>query len=384
MLVVSRKYLLKKILITERKQCYTETGMLCINMINGKIKTIVTTVTVLLLFSGCFVADNEFIQEAVTGFTVFKNGVEVPFGPDGIPPAFEIMEGKTAVLGTKLSPVGVRGGVHWQTSRDIVELGSFSGTEILLYARYGGDTIIQISTANIFNEVPVFGEVGITVIPTSYFKWNWEINGWEDMPAFSSARIGRYHLNFVRTGETPVIADKRRGGIVLEGPGILIIGSTMAIPTNSPFHDDPAHDVAAELNFTVAPDNRFLPPEYIGISIDYEILEAASPRRGLRIQVNNNTLERGMASALDNWLVAELTGESPLCGTIRGVFNTTAAQLDPDLPEGKRLGIPGDNDGAKINSVLRSSFVALSLPEGKVLIRNIQIYNVYNDLREDI
>ena len=365
------------------------------NAMKNQTKTMIAVavaavVIAAVLFPGCPVADNELVREPVAGIALYRGGVPVPPGPDGLPPGFRMLEGRAVVLGAALEPAGVSGGIHWQTSRDVVELNRLSGPEVVLYGRYGGDAIIQITTANIFNELPVFGEVRVTVVPTSYFKWYWELDGWDPLPGFTSTRIGRYHQTFVRSaGETAIAVDERRGGMVLEGPGILVIGSTMAVPTNSPLPDDPAFDAGGELNFNTIPGNRFLgfydipcfprSAPVVGISVDYEVLIASAPRQGLRIQVNNNTLARDMASPLENWLVAELTEGSPRSGMLRGVFNTAVARLDPELHPGKRDLIPGIDDDEKVLSVLGSSFVSLGLPEGKVLIRNIRIYNVYDN-----
>ena len=332
-----------------------------------------------VLLASCPVADTELIREPVSGITVLVNGVEVPPGPGGMSPSFEMLEGRKVVLGARLAPDGARGGVHWQTSRDVVEFDRLSGAEVSLYARFGGSATVQIAAANIFNEVPLFGEIEVTVIPTSYFKWSWNLDGWDDLPALESARVGRYHQMFVRSaGSTTIATDERRGGMVMEGPGVLTIGSTMSVPTNSAFPDDPAFDVGGGFNFTEAPSRRFLPPDYIGIAVDYEILQPAAPGRGLRVQVNNNTVERNRASALENWLVAELGDESPRLGTLRGVFSVGAAQLHHELPAGKRDRIQGDTDEEKVWNVLRTSFVALALPEGSALIRGIRVYNIYN------
>jgi len=94
----------------------------------------------------------------------------------------------------------------------------------------------------------------------------------------------------------------------------------------------------------------------------------------LRLQVNNNTLRRDAASAIDNWLAAELEPSAPASGTLSGVFRGNgAARFDPLLTAEKKAGINAVTDDEKLKMVLAHSFVCLALPEGKMLIRGIRI-----------
>jgi hypothetical protein len=323
----------------------------------------------------CSVPENEVVRIPVSGIEMVKNqSLLLPRD------SFELLEGESVILGARLFPEGIAGGIHWQSSsRGIVEMSGFSGPEITITGANGGKTIISVFARNIRNEVYVEAECTVTVIPRSYFKWDYSLDGWLELPALSNAIIGKVSEMLVRSGETPIPADPVRGGLVLEGPGTLVIGSVLSSPTNSPFPSDPLYDKGGMLDFRGGPAYSYLEwrrnaagtdfeqvlvkkhyplwNNRVRISVDYETADtAASP---LRIQVNNNTLERNNASAITNWLVTELEPVAARSGTLSGILDADASALAVN--------------GVTLDEVLSNSFVCLSLPEGKVLIRGIRI-----------
>jgi hypothetical protein len=334
-----------------------------------------------LLCVACPVPENNVVQAPVDGIAISKN--QEPLEPRGV---FEIHEGKSVILTARLFPEGVTGGIHWQSSGGgIVEMSGFTGPQITINGANGGKTIIGVLARNSLNEAYVQAECTVIVIPFSFFKWNFAKDGWLDMGARENVFAGKISDTIVRSGEKPVLADAERGGLVLEGPGALIIGSGMTTATSSAFPDDPVYDQNGEFDFFDGPAYEYIegsPPllkktpwplwkNRVRISVDYEIL-AGNPR--LRLQVNNNTLRRDAASAIDNWLVAELDSAAPPSGTLSGIFlGNGAAQFDPLLTPEKKAGIKAADDPGKLKMVLAHSFVCLALPEGKTLIRGIRI-----------
>jgi len=231
---------------------------------------------------------------------------------------------------------------------------------------YRGKRRLKHPDHHVYNEVYAQAECTITVIPRSFFKWNYRQDGWKDLPALNNAIVGASSETLVRSGETAVIADKARGGLILEGPGALIIGSVMTSPTNSPFPSDPRYDRGGAFNFFEGPSKAYtLWNKRARISVDYEIPAEVYGMPPLRIQINNNTLERDNAAAIDNWLAAELKPNDPRSGILTGVFNAGASAL---------VSVTGGPDsGLALDEILSSSFVCLALPEGKILIRGIRI-----------
>lgn len=375
----------------------------------------------ILTLTACPAGENDILHEPVNRIEILNNRSPIP--ADGRNPGFSIIEERAVVLTAELFPIGVPAGVHWQSSRRIVDLSNFSGPETVLFARYGGDTLITARASNIYNEVPVFKQINVRVIPTSYFKWDYRIDGWRDIHALTSGEVDRiYYKVWAYAGISPVLEDEELGGFILEGPATLVFGSTMSTLTNSPYEEDPLFDSNAMFNFAVSPNgNMFGGPRYpatmpgnvnhphpqagllindsmytgkVKISVEYEILTEPTFRQGLRIQVSNNTIERDEASVLSNWLVAEYNSNMPSSGILSGIFDLNEAQrashinemLIPGLPEihleitneaGTQILYPGDSTeiiAEKRQRMIRSRvFVCLSLPDGKVLIRSVRI-----------
>jgi hypothetical protein len=350
---------------------------------------------VLLFCAACPVPENNVVQAPVERVQITKNRSPISNAdyPRG---GFEIWEGQSVILGAALFPKGVTGGVHWQSSgREIVEMSSLSEPEITLTGANGGRTIIRVLARNRLNEVYAEAECTVIVIPFSFFKWNFAQDGWTDMAARENAFIGKIRDTIIRSGETPVISGN--GGLIIEGPGTLIIGSGMTTATSSPFPADPIYDPKGEFDFSSVesddfpggPGYEYLEGEKlkkkswplwkgrVKIFVDYEIL-SGEPQ--LRIQVNNNTLQRDAASAIDNWLVTELDAGSARSGTLSGVFHGKGvAWFEPLLTNEKKdsikdaQGFDTNDDDEKIEGVLANSFVCLALPDGKILIRGIRI-----------
>ena len=329
-----------------------------------KFNKFLPIIPVMILCIACPVPENEIIEKPVQSIEILINRQTVPDRK------FTLLEGRAFILSAQLMPDGVLGGVHWQESRRrIVELSAFTGPEISLTGMNGGRTIISVLARNTFNEAPVENEITFTVIPKSFFKWNYHADGliWEIIEPDTSSIMGRAQEILIRSGETPIINDRERGGLILEGPRArLLLGSVMTSPTNSGFIDDPVHDTGGEFDFLNGPaykdeSQTIYYPFYnkkILISVDYEVLIPSN--QGLRIQVNNNTGENTNASAIDNWLVLELN-ESNIKGTATTVFNSEASRLVKGGP------------GLTVETVLSNSFICLWLPDGKILIRGIRI-----------
>jgi len=330
------------------------------------LKTIIGTLVILcavFLFPACPVPGNKLAEDPVNDVVIAMN--QNPLPARG---SIELIEGRAALLGARLSPDGVTGGIHWQSSaRDIVELSGFTGPEITVIGQNGGSTIISVMARNSLNEVYAGAECTITVIPSSFFKWDYVYSsGWVDLNPLSNYR-SNYIMNtvneiLIRTGETPVSGDTERGGLVLEGAGgRLIIGSGMTTATNSPFSGDPVYDIGGQFDFLDGPSAAYpLWEGRVRISVAYEILDNEAGKSFLRIQVDNNTGEQDDASVINNWLVAELTPDSPRSGTVQGIFDTRDTVLVKTC-------------AASREDVLANSFVCLSLPDGKILIRSIVI-----------
>jgi len=349
--------------------------------VNKKIRFYGVIAALVFCLFACPVPENEVPHEPVSGIRIIKNQDELPISDSSVNPAlrgsFEILEGRSVILGARLLPEGVTGGIHWQSSgRGIVELSGLTGPELVISGANGGRTTVKVMARNSLNEVYIEAECGITVIPSSFFKWSFSQDGWLDMPALSNAIVGKINEMVVRSGETPIVADTAAGALVLEGPGVLMIGSVLSSPTNSPFPSDPLYDMGGALDFYEGPVFSYQEWQFDGseyqqvqkkkryplwngrarISVDYETENPA--RSPLRIQVNNNTLERNNASAVSNWLVTELASNAARSGTLSGIFNA-----NDSLPL----------SGVTLTDVLSNSFVCLALPEGKILIRGIRI-----------
>jgi hypothetical protein len=338
----------------------------------GMIKTVGVilgaALGIALLITACPVPENEVVRDPVESIEILKNQSQLP-DKDGI----VLLEGHSVVLGVQLYPLGVQGGIHWQSSRrGIVAMSGLTGPELTVSGLAGGRTIISVLARNIHNEVYARAELSIKVIPCSFFTWDYLRDGWISLPPDTPAMIGKLGEILVRSGDTAIGEDPFRGGLALEGPGVLVIGSGMATLTNSPFRPEhPVYDKGASLDFWNGPKRPNEPDEAGGntdydpfwtglvrISVQYEMPNFAP----LRIQVNNNSLMRNNASALMESIVTELTPASPRSGTLTGVFNTREAVIDPDkAPD------------ITVEEVLSHSFVCLALPEGKVIIRNIRI-----------
>jgi hypothetical protein len=335
-----------------------------------RVKILMTGVFAALLLFACTAGENNFLQEPVAGITILHNREKIQAG--GV---IEIVEGQSIILGALLEPAGIQGGVHWQSSNHyVLDLSGSSGQEITITGMNGGGTVIMATVRNSFNEVPVFGECKVSVIPKSFFKWDYYHLDWESEPVLEP-RSNHYLMDagkpmLIRTGDTEIYSDRYRGGIVLEGSGArLVIGSGMATLTNSPFSDDWPFDRNGQFNFQDGPSPQN--PLRVGwqrrarICVDYEILDTTPGKSLLRIQVNNNSSDRYNASVINNSLVAELSEDSPLKGTLSGIFDSSISSLTRET----------NPNGAAISlfTVLRNSFVCLALPDGKILIRAIRI-----------
>ena len=336
----------------------------------------VITITVILL--ACPANESETVREPVNSIVVLNNQIEIPPAAGGNL-GFSITEGRSVVLTARLLPLGVPAGIHWQTARRIVDFSEYSGAETVMFAEYGGITIVTIRAKNAYNEMPIFKEINITVTPSSYYKWSYQKDGWRDIPSLSARTVDEiYNKMIMYAGASAVYEDSNLGGFILEGPATLTVGSTMATPTNSPYEEDPLFDQNSQLNFAVSPNGimfggarypdrlsaAFPHPDtavtngnhphplagllinddlYTGkvrISVDYQILTEPAYRQGLRLQVGNNTIERDMASILSNWLVAEYTAELPSSGTLTGIFDVSETQIAPHINPERVLGLP--------------------------------------------
>jgi hypothetical protein len=341
----------------------------------NRLKISAAVVFTAFTLMACTVPENEIPGEAISGIRIYKNLNEL-VSDSGTTPvtrgAFSILEGRTVFLSAQLLPQGIPGGgIHWQSSsRGIVNLSSLTGQEITVTGANGGRTFISVLARNMHNEVFVESECTITVIPSSFFKWSYAQDGWLDMEPYENIIMGTINSTTARSGETPIMENIARGGFVLEGPGILSIGSVLSTPTNSFFPDDPVYDIGGAMDFLNGPafvhsqndiETKIPYPLWNGrarISVDYERLSTGpSP---LRIQINNNTLERNNASAINNWLAAELAPDSPQSGTLSGIFNARESSLASGITE-------------NLADILSSSFVCLALPEGTIVIKNLKI-----------
>lgn len=309
--------------------------------------------------------ENNYLQSPVDGVSILFNKNPVPVL------GITLIEGRSGILGVMLEPAGVQGGVHWQSSNgSILELSGFSGQEITVTAKNGGKTIIFVTARNTLNEIVVGAECIINVIPKTFFKWNYLYADWMENPVLEAqTNYYIYDAGFpmlIRTGDTEIYSDMKRGGIVLEGAGAkLLIGSGMATATNSPFEDHPVYDKNGQFDFLNGPQGYELWAGRVRVSVEYEMLDADS---FLRIQVNNNTLQRN-ASAINNSFVTELTQSSASTGILTGIFDNSLSALSTS----KKDDIPGSTDAEKKDAVLSRSFVCLALPQGKILLRGIRI-----------
>jgi hypothetical protein len=333
------------------------------------VMKIILNLCVVFLMLSCPAAQTNILHSPVESIIIQGNRTPIP--PQGI----TIIEGRSVILTAQLAPDGVQGGIHWQSSNhNIVEMSSLSGQEITITGKSEGSTVIFVSARNTFNDLIVQSECIITVIPRSFFKWNYIHTDWLEIPVLQA--LTNYYLHdasrpiLIRTGMTNIYSDIILGGIILEGEGAqLIIGSGMATATNSPFADHPVYDRNSQFDFLNGPKGYDLWTGRVRICVEYEILDTDTNKSLLRIQVNNNTTERFNASAINNWLVAELSPSCARSGTLTGVFDNSVSRL---LTE-KSSGIPGSSEEAKLQEVLSSSFVCLSLPDGRILIRSIRI-----------
>jgi len=329
-----------------------------------KLKYVVLCLLFVILYPACPVPENKIIENPINSVEILINRQSVPDRK------FTLLEGRSVILSAQLAPEGVLGGVHWQDSRRrIIELSAYTGQEISLTGMNGGRTIVSVLARNTFNEVAVENELSVIVVPKSFFKWDYQADGliWEILEPNTSNIMGRAKEMLIRNGDVPLINDINRRGLVMEGPNTrLLIGSVMTSFTNSPFLDDPVYDTGGEFDFLAGPcymdeTQTISYPFYdkkILISIDYEILNPS--QQGLRIQVNNNTGENTNASAIDNWLVAELDTQATT-GTLSAIFDASASKLTRSSP------------GLTVETVLSNSFICLWLTDGKILIRGIRI-----------
>jgi len=335
-----------------------------------------------ILITACPVPENNIPQQPVNGIVILRNQTEL--NPAD---SFEIREGEKVILSARLLPAGITGGIHWQSSAlGIVQLSGFSGEEITITGTNGGRTTIRLLARNIHNQVYAEAECSIMVIPSSFFKWNYIDDGWFDLDALNNAMAGKINKKIIRSGETPILADPVKGGLVLTGPGTLTIGSGLSTPTNYPFSTTgPLYDIGGTMDFFNGPfvsyfeweqnetqdgfnhvqKKKYYPlwKNFVKISVDYETDNPQISR--LRIQVNNNTHEKDNASAITNWLVAELPPGAPASGTLYGIFNSKESELT--------RGVTGVSD---VKDVLSNSFISLVLPAGSMLIRGIRIESV--------
>jgi len=328
------------------------------------IMTAVSGVLSVLLLA-CPVPENEFVRNPVEKVQLLKNQQDLDPGEQ-----FAIQEGASVVLGAKLLPQGVSGGIHWQSSRQgIVEMSALTGPNITITGTHGGKTIITVMARNIYSEVYAEAECIVTVIPNSFFKWSYRTDGWIDLPALNNAIVGKISEMLIRAGETDILPDDARGGMVLEGAGArLIIGSVMVTPTTTPFAGDPVYDQNGALDFLDGPSRDYLLwNKRVRISVDYETLSDPGSDDFFRIQVNNNTGGTENASAISNWLVTKLQPDSPRSGTLTGIFNSRHSILVKDTD------ITALPDKTQLETVLANSFVCLYLSGGKMIIRGIRI-----------
>jgi len=385
-----------------------------------------TGLLIIVILISCPVTPNEIVKKPVGSIEVLNNWTVIPSAAGGNL-GFSVTEGKSVVLSARLYPEGVPAGINWQTSRRIVGFSDYTGPETILSALFGGETLVTIRAKNVFNEIPVFQLVNVKVIPVAYYKWSYERDGWRYLPALNARIVDDiYNRMLVYAGTSSIHDDPDLGGLVMEGPSTLLIGSALATATNSPYPEDPLLDLNSQLNFAVSPNGLMFGGErfplvvpvqagpgipigsvqphkqagllindemYTGkvrISVEYEILSEPAFRQGLRIQVNNNTLDRDMASVFDNWLVAEYTADLQDKGILSGIFDVNAAtfaghieeNMIPGLPEIVLSNIdepwvnedtPSEMAEKRLRMAKARSFVCLSLPDGKILIRSIRI-----------
>jgi len=360
---------------------------------------------IVILTTACPVTENIIPTEPVSGIQIIRNQNELnPVSDSTVIPVirgnFEIIEGRSVILGARLFPKNTMGGIHWQSSgRGMLMLSSLTGDEITITGGNGGKTTILVMARNLNNEVYAQAECAITVIPSSFFKWNYEEDGWLELLALSNTNMGKINPKVVRSGETAILPDEVNGGFILEGPGTLNIGSVMNIPTNSPFSTTgPLYDIGGTMDFSRGPSYSYLEWEIrlntsgqpilederyvydavlkriyyplwnkrVRVSVDYETNNPALS--ALRIQVNNNTHERDNASAVTNWLVTELPPNAPHSGTLSGIFDANASSLASGVIDNSPAGISLLED-----IILSNSFISLVLPQGRILIRSIKI-----------
>jgi hypothetical protein len=327
-----------------------------------------------VILSGCPAVENTIPETPVENIIIRLNKSQISGG-------ITLIEGQSVILEAELTPKGVQGGVHWESSnKDVLMLSGLSGQEITITGASGGKTIIFVTARNGLNELSVSAECSVTVISRSFFKWSYQYTDWIDLPVLEAN--SNYYLYdagkpvLIRAGETDILAYTGNpatslGGILLSGQEArLIIGSGMTTPTNSPFPDHPVYDKNGQFDFLNGPGAEYnLWAGRTRISVDYEILD--SSKSMLRIFVNNNTNELINASAINNSLVAELTPSSPRSGTLTGIFDNTVSTLinDKNIQEANET----LTEEEKLQRVLSHSFITLAIPDGKILIRSIKI-----------
>ena len=316
-----------------------------------------------IALSGCAVAENELPSYPVASIAIEANRTAIP--DTGI----VLIEGKSVVLDAVLFPAGVPGGVYWQSSRaGVVEMSDTQGLAITINASSGGESVIRALARNFHNDMYAEAAVTVTVIPTSFFKWNYRADGWTAIGANTNAAIRGVVVRAAGVALAGTAESGASGGFVMDGGASggsrFIIGSGMASPTNSPFDSDPVYDLSGAFDFR---------GRCILFSVEYELPPLAEPAsRLLRLQINNNTGAADKASAIDNWLAAELSVPADTAGRMRG---TLSGVFDGTISRVVKPGVAGNDADEKRDNVLSSSFAAISLSGGKAIIRAVKIEN---------
>jgi hypothetical protein len=326
---------------------------------NLRIIIVAAVFAAIFVLAGCPAESPGGSRIPVESISIEKNRAPVP--NTGI----TLTEGESAELSAVLRPAGVYSAVYWQSgSAKTAVLSGVSGETVTVTGKRGGTSVIKALARNFLNDVYAEASVRLTVIPVSFFIWEYGEDGWIDIPANSAGMVNDIP---VKAGGRGITRDGR-GGLILDGTGgggiRFIIGSTMNALTNSPFDSDQVFDPAGKFDFY---------GKKARVSIDYEFLGSrGKPGKFLRLQVNNNTTASNNASAISNWLVAEKEVPVSVSGggveRLEGVFDSAESRI-------VRPGVPGDGEQEQLEAVLSHSFVAVTLPaeSGSVLVRSVII-----------